>query len=80
MRRWQPADRAEPAQINADLQVMRYFPTTLTGQESDALIDRIKAHFAQHGYGLWAVQVEGRACPIHGTVLGHVGSGLHAGP
>ncbi len=59
---------------------MRYFPTTLTGQESDALIDRIKAHFAQHGYGLWAVQVEGRARRIHGTVLGHVGSALHAGP
>lgn len=60
MRRWQPADRAEFAQINVDLQVMRYFPTALTRQESDALIDRIEAHFAKHGYGLWAVQVERR--------------------
>jgi len=60
MRRWQPADRAEFASINADLQVMRYFSTALTRQESDALIDRIEAHFAQHGYGLWAVAVEGR--------------------
>jgi len=60
MRRWQPAGRAEFAQINADRQVMRYFPTALTRQESDALIDRIKAYSAPHGYGLWAVLVERR--------------------
>lgn len=60
MRRWQPSDRAPFAQINADAEVMRFFPAALTRAESDALIDRIEAHFVEHGYGLWALQVQGR--------------------
>lgn len=60
MRRWQPQDRAPFAEINADPEVMRYFPAVLTSQQSDALIDRIESHFVEHGYGLWALQVQGR--------------------
>jgi RimJ/RimL family protein N-acetyltransferase len=60
MRRWQHRDRAPFADINADLEVMRYFPSLLTREKSDALIDRIEEHFAEHGYGLWALEVEGR--------------------
>ena len=41
--------------MNADPQVMRYFPSTLTGDESDALLERIGLHFDRHGFGLWAV-------------------------
>ena len=60
MRRWQHRDRAPFADINADPEVMRYFPAPLTREQSDALVDRIEEHFDEHGYGLWALEVEGR--------------------
>lgn len=60
MRRWQPRARAPFADINADPVVMQYFPSALTREESDALIDRIEEHFVGHCYGLWALEVQGR--------------------
>jgi RimJ/RimL family protein N-acetyltransferase len=36
---------------------MRHFPSVLTSTESDLLADRIEAHFAANGWGLWAVEV-----------------------
>jgi RimJ/RimL family protein N-acetyltransferase len=59
LRRWTDADRAPFAAMNADPEVMRYFPAPLSTEQSDALVDSIRARFAQHGYGLWAVQVKG---------------------
>lgn len=57
LRSWLPEDRVAFAQINADPRVMEFFPATLTREESDALVDRIEAHFARHGYGFWAVEL-----------------------
>jgi RimJ/RimL family protein N-acetyltransferase len=57
LRRWRPEDRAPFAALNADPEVMRHFPAVMSRAESDALVDRIEAHFAEHGYGLWAVEV-----------------------
>ena len=45
--------------MNADPVVMEYFPSTLSRSESDASVDRIEAHFAKHGFGLWAVEIPG---------------------
>jgi len=59
LRRWQDSDREPFATMNADPEVMRYFPAPLTREQSDALVDRIEAHFAEHGYGLWAVEAQG---------------------
>jgi RimJ/RimL family protein N-acetyltransferase len=36
---------------------MEFFPATLTRAESDDLIDRTKRHFAEHGFGLWAMEI-----------------------
>jgi RimJ/RimL family protein N-acetyltransferase len=36
---------------------MEHFPSVLTGDESNAMVDRIEAHFDRHGFGLWAVEV-----------------------
>jgi RimJ/RimL family protein N-acetyltransferase len=36
---------------------MEHFPGVLTRAESDALVERIEAHFERHGFGLWAVEV-----------------------
>jgi len=46
---------------------MAHFPATLTRDESDALVERIGAGFAEHGFGLWAVEVPGVA-PFIGFV------------
>jgi ribosomal-protein-alanine N-acetyltransferase len=61
LRRWYADDRAPFAAMNADPQVMEHFPATLTRAASDAVVDRIEARFAQHGYGMWAVEVVGTA-------------------
>lgn len=59
LRRWTPADRAPFAAMNADPVVMQHMPTVLDRAASDAMVDRIDAHFAAHGFGLWAVEADG---------------------
>src|SRR5437764_9532227 len=67
LRPWQASDRQPFAALNADPRVMEHFPALLARAESDARADGIEAHFAQHGYGLWAVEVPGVA-PFIGFV------------
>ena len=67
LRRWRVADRGPFAALNADPEMMAHFPATLTPAESDALADRIEAHLADRGFGLWAVEVPGVA-PFAGYV------------
>ena len=56
MRRWRDADRGPFAAMNADPQVMRYFPGTLDRAASDGYLDRIEALFQRQGFGLWALE------------------------
>lgn len=67
MRRWRDEDREPFAEMNADPRVMEHFPGRMTRSESDRLVDRIVAHFDEHGYGLWAVEVPGKV-PFAGFV------------
>jgi len=57
MRRWRAEDREPYAALNADPEVMRYFPATQSRADSDAGIDRMEALFDQQGFGLWALEV-----------------------
>lgn len=66
LREWTDVDRAPFAAINADPEVMAHFPSTLTRAQSDALVDRIRTHFAEHGYGLWAVEAGGELAGFTG--------------
>jgi RimJ/RimL family protein N-acetyltransferase len=59
LRRWLPEDRVPFASLNADPRVVEFFPGQLSREESDAMADRIEAHFEQHGFGLWAVEIPG---------------------
>ena len=59
LRPWTAADRGPFAQLNADPAVMEFFPAPLTRAESDGLMDRLMDGFAQHGFGLWAVEAPG---------------------
>lgn len=61
LRAWRPLDRDAFAAMNADPRVMEFFPRRLTRQDSDAFADRIEAHFARTGFGLWAVEIPGLA-------------------
>ncbi len=57
LRPWRPSDRQPFAELNADAEVMRYFPAPLTREQSDALVARIDAAFErQGGWGLWALE------------------------
>ena len=57
LRQWRPADRAPFAVLNADPEVMRYFPAPLTREQSDAFADHFEETIARQGWGLWAVEV-----------------------
>lgn len=61
LRPWRASDRPPFAALNADPRVVQFLPRALTPAESDALADRIEAHFVEHGFGLWAVEVPGVA-------------------
>ena len=56
LRQWHDDDLREFAALCADPQVMRYFPAPLTRLEAAALIGRIRGHFNEYGFGLWALE------------------------
>jgi len=68
LRRWREEDREPFARMNSDSSVMEFFPALLTRSESDALVDRIEAHFATHGFGVWATELKAT-----GEFIGFVG-------
>ena len=59
LRQWCDEDREPFAALNADLEVMRYFPSTRSREESDAFVEWASGLIAVRGWGLWAVEVVG---------------------
>jgi ribosomal-protein-alanine N-acetyltransferase len=55
LRHWVAADRHPFAAMNADPEVMTYFPATLDRGTSDAWFERMNESLDHDGYGLWAV-------------------------
>jgi len=68
LRRWRDADRLPFQQLNADPRVMEFMPGLLTPAASDELVDRIEAHFEQHGFGPFAAEHRET-----GALLGYIG-------
>lgn len=58
LRQWQPADYSIFAQMNADREVMRYFPKTLTKQTSDLIANKCQQLIEDNGWGFWAVSLK----------------------
>jgi RimJ/RimL family protein N-acetyltransferase len=54
LRRWQEADRASFAEMNADPVVMHYFEAPMTRQQSDEAINRYLAAFDREGFSFFA--------------------------
>jgi len=68
LRSWKYEDRETFAEMNGNENVMRYFPTTLSADESNAFVDRINAEFEETGFGLYAVEIK-----ESGEFIGYVG-------
>jgi RimJ/RimL family protein N-acetyltransferase len=68
LRGWREADLEPFAALNADPRVMEHFPSRMSREESNAFVlERILPHFAERGFGLWAVEARGVA-PFVGFV------------
>jgi len=57
LRDWRESDADPFAGMNSDASVMEFFPAPLSRQESDLSLERIKAHFHNHGFGLFAAEL-----------------------
>ena len=68
LRHWRDEDSEPFAAMNADPRVREHYPDVLTRAESDAAMGRIRAHFEQHGFGNWAVELRG-----HPGLIGYAG-------
>ena len=68
LRQWHEADREPFAALNADPVVMEHFPSLLTRDQADLLIDRHRALLEAGEPGLFAVEVAAT-----GTFIGFVG-------
>src|SRR5215469_10588117 len=68
LRRWREADREPFARMNQDPLVMKHFPSLLSREESDALVDRICNHFRRHGFGWWVAELR-----ESGAFIGFIG-------
>lgn len=68
LRRWREEDIAPFAALNADPEVMEYFPACLTEEETRGLVGRMEGKFEKNGFGLWAVETKNS-----GAFIGFVG-------
>ena len=78
LRRWRESDIGPFAELNSDPEVMRFFPSPLDGDETREFVGRIERHFAEHGFGLWAVEIDGRFAGFTG--LNHTAFDTPMGP
>ena len=68
LRDWTEEDILPFARMNSDKEVMEFFPSTLTEEETMAFYRRIRKEFEECGYGLYAVESKET-----GNFLGFVG-------
>jgi RimJ/RimL family protein N-acetyltransferase len=67
-RAWRDEHRAPFAEMNADVEVMRYFPAVLSSEQTNAGIDIWCQQFADKGWSNWAVELLGT-----GEFIGFIG-------
>jgi RimJ/RimL family protein N-acetyltransferase len=67
LRRWQEADRASFAEMNADPVVMHFFAAPMNREQSDEAIDRYLAAFDREGFSFFAA-VESNTGDFIGTI------------
>lgn len=60
LRQWTDSDLAGFAAMNADPEVMRFFISPLTYEQSREAMNWFRKGIDERGWGLWAVEVEGK--------------------
>ena len=70
LREWRDSDLEPFAALNADPEVMEFFPKLMTGDETAAMIERFRARHAADGFCFWATQEKQT-----GNFIGFVGLG-----
>ena len=68
LRQWKQSDREPFAALNANHEVMRHFPKTLTREESNDMAKTIEQRMAENVWGFWAVEEKSS-----GAFIGFVG-------
>jgi len=68
LRQWRASDREPLAAMNADAEVMRFFPSTLTREASDRSVDLWQREIAGRGWSNWAVELK-----ASGEFIGFIG-------
>ena len=58
LRQWKDSDRKPFAELNSDAEVMKHFPNILDESGSKQLVERLKAHIDEKGWGFWAVELK----------------------
>ena len=56
LRQWRNEDMPEFAELNADPEVMEYYPELLSLQASNAGVEKFKSLISKNGWGFWAVE------------------------
>jgi len=68
LRQWCKSDLPLFATMNADPQVMAYYPNTLSGTESNTMANKLKSLIVERTWGFWAVEIK-----TNKTFIGFVG-------
>jgi RimJ/RimL family protein N-acetyltransferase len=67
-RTWRKSDINVMADINQDKEVMRYFPSIQTPEQTKRFLDKVMAHQKEHGFSLYATELKSK-----GELIGFVG-------
>lgn len=59
LRQWQDSDLEPWAEMNADPEVRRYFPSVLDAEQAGTEAGRCRDAIAQRGWGMWALEIPG---------------------
>ena len=68
LRHWLPTDTEPFTRMNADADVMRYYPEPYTKERTQALVASIQQELQQYGFGLYAAQEK-----ESGQFMGYIG-------
>lgn len=80
LRAWEKNDLTDLIQLNADPEVMRFFPSVLTKEESEKLLDKMLRHFENFGFGIWRMEEKNTKEFIGFTGLHQVGEDMDFAP
>lgn len=69
LRQWRDSDLEPYAAMNADPQVMQYFPSLLSLEQSRESLARQRSLIDQRGWGLWALDVDGAFAGFTGLAI-----------